>query len=220
MRAYRALWLSLVAPLGVLAVICAAAASSMFTVGVVFVLATLSFVGVSANLQSIETGGRPVGPVSLTMALIHGVAGGGIAVCLFGFGHVAGVSGIALVGLMVASSPTAVRLLRGLVVRQKETKREHSQSAPDRPPTSPGGLKRLLDDMTNAELCMAWRRSFVDLLDASSPRGVASVAAYRQLLLDELELRSPSGFAAWMESGARAASDPSKFLRHGSDAGT
>ena len=217
MRAYRALWLSLVAPLGALAVICAAAAASMFTLVVVFVLATLCLVGVSANLQAIETGERPV---SLSKALVHGVAGGGIAVCLFGFGHVAGVSGIALTGLMVASSPTAVRLLLGLVVRQTDAEQEHSQSAPDWPATSPGGLQRLFDDMTNAELCLAWRRSFVDLLDASTPDSAASVAAYRQLLLDELELRSPGGFAEWLASGARAASDPARYLRRGSDAGT
>ncbi|GAB2651755.1 hypothetical protein GCM10009743_29900 [Kribbella swartbergensis] len=219
MKAYRALWLSLVAPLGLLALICAAAASSVWTVVVVFLLATLTLVGVSANLQAIGTTGRPHSPVSLSKSFGHGIAGGGTAVCLFGFGHIAGVSGIALVGLMVASSPTAVRLFRGPATRHHEPRREHGRLPSDQPATSPCGQERLFDDMTNAELCMAWRRSFIDLLDASSPADVASVAAYREQLLDELEARSPGGFAEWMACGARAASDPSKYLCHGSDAG-
>jgi hypothetical protein len=38
------------------------------------------------------------------------------------------------------------------------------------------------------------------------------VVAQRQVYLDEMERRSPSGLRAWLESGARAAGGPERFL--------
>ena len=38
------------------------------------------------------------------------------------------------------------------------------------------------------------------------------MADVRRAYLDELERRCPAAFAAWLESGARAAGDPGKFF--------
>lgn len=38
------------------------------------------------------------------------------------------------------------------------------------------------------------------------------LAAFRRQVLDELERRNPSGFGQWMASGARAPSDPARYL--------
>ena len=66
--------------------------------------------------------------------------------------------------------------------------------------------------MTNAELCHAWRWSFVAL---SAARGVlqrAEVVGTRQVLLDEVEARHPDGLRAWLQSGAQASGGPDRFL--------
>ena len=67
-------------------------------------------------------------------------------------------------------------------------------------------------NMSDADLCRAWRRSFVTL---QRTRGVvrrAQVVATRQLLLDEVESRYPGGLRAWLASGARAAGGPDRYL--------
>ena len=68
----------------------------------------------------------------------------------------------------------------------------------------------LLDD---AALCHTWRRSFVLMGSDCSAEVRLSVVDHRRRCLDELERRSPDGFAAWLASGARAAGDPLPFLQ-------
>ncbi|MGW4490329.1 hypothetical protein ACWEOE_41800 [Amycolatopsis sp. NPDC004368] len=65
------------------------------------------------------------------------------------------------------------------------------------------------------ELCLAWRRSFVQLQHAGDERGRPIVVSAWQAYLDELERRNRHGFAKWLDSGARAAGDPSRFVRPG-----
>ena len=66
--------------------------------------------------------------------------------------------------------------------------------------------------MSDAELCHAWRRSFVALQRARGLRVRALVVQTRQLLLDEVEARYPAGLQAWLGSGARAAGGPDRFI--------
>ena len=67
----------------------------------------------------------------------------------------------------------------------------------------------LLDDYA---LCCAWRRSYVVLEHPHPPETYLRVVQQRQLYLDELERRNPTGLAAWFASGARAAGDPTRFI--------
>ena len=66
--------------------------------------------------------------------------------------------------------------------------------------------------MTDAELCHAWRRSFVSLERARGVHVRAMLVQTRQLLLDEVEARHPEGLRAWLSSGARAAGGPDRFI--------
>ncbi len=67
-------------------------------------------------------------------------------------------------------------------------------------------------EMTDAELCHAWRHSFVSLERARGAHRRALVVQTRQLLLDEVEARHPAGLRAWLSSGARAAGGPDRFI--------
>jgi hypothetical protein len=61
-------------------------------------------------------------------------------------------------------------------------------------------------------LCLAWRTSFVHLQAATTPLARALLVQRRQLVLDELTHRHEAGVARWLTSGARAASNPRRFL--------
>ena len=68
--------------------------------------------------------------------------------------------------------------------------------------------------LSDAELCRAWRVSF-GALDAAMTAGArARVVALRQSYLDEIDRRHPTGLAAWLSSGARAAGNPTRYLAH------
>jgi hypothetical protein len=66
--------------------------------------------------------------------------------------------------------------------------------------------------MSIAQLCSAWQRTYFVLLDlpAGTPR--AAIVHSRGALLDEIERRDPDGFSRWLDTGARAGSDPGRYL--------
>ncbi len=67
----------------------------------------------------------------------------------------------------------------------------------------------ILDDDA---LCLAWRSSFVRLQSAGSAREFGRLVELRREILDELTRRHDAGVARWLASGARAASNPRRFL--------
>jgi hypothetical protein len=62
------------------------------------------------------------------------------------------------------------------------------------------------------ELCLAWRRSYLQLQRATDEHTRQQVIRARQAYLDELERRDRTGFARWLHDGARAGSDPRRYL--------
>ena len=78
--------------------------------------------------------------------------------------------------------------------------------APEGPPLD------VPDLMTDKDLCIAWRSSYVALQRAASVESRLRVVTVRALYLDELERRAGPAVRAWLGSGPRAASDPSRFL--------
>lgn len=73
----------------------------------------------------------------------------------------------------------------------------------------------LLRTVTDAELCSAWRISFLTLQRHQSSSDIEAqdrLIELRQHYLDELERRNPAGFRRWLYTGARPASDPSRYL--------
>jgi hypothetical protein len=59
---------------------------------------------------------------------------------------------------------------------------------------------------------LAWRRSYVTLLNVPAGPGRCEIVCIRERLLDEIEQRDRDGFTRWLEAGARAGSDPSRYL--------
>lgn len=68
------------------------------------------------------------------------------------------------------------------------------------------------DAVTDDDLCLSWRSSYVALTRAVSPEARLRVVRFRALVLDELERRDAAGLRAWLLSGARAAGDPRPHL--------
>ncbi|MEV7099766.1 hypothetical protein AB0M80_43825 [Amycolatopsis sp. NPDC051045] len=70
-------------------------------------------------------------------------------------------------------------------------------------------------ELATEDLCVAWRRSYFLLLLATDERTRRLVVERRQDFLDEIERRDRRGFLRWLDSGAKAGSDPSPYLTTG-----
>ena len=86
------------------------------------------------------------------------------------------------------------------------------------PVSGPGEVTRpvaglSLERWSDEELCWAWRRSYAQLMGTTDAEVVSRLAEQRHGYLCELERRHPARFAAWLHSGARAAGDPTRFIR-------
>ncbi len=117
-------------------------------------------------------------------------------------------------GLLVVCSPWALRIL---LIRAPQARAPDVQSgAPMQPtqlPPQPASPQPLLcASLSDAELCWRWRISFGALQHTVSPDQRLYLIETRAALLDELAHRDPEGFTRWLNSGARAASDPARFV--------
>ena len=61
-------------------------------------------------------------------------------------------------------------------------------------------------------MCLAWRRSYLALLDVPAGPGRCEIVRMRECLLDELERRDRDGFTRWLDTTGRAGSDPGRYL--------
>ena len=78
-------------------------------------------------------------------------------------------------------------------------------------------VTRSVSELSDEELCLAWRRSFTQLQRAAGAERRTAMADVRRAYLDELERRYPDSFADWMASNPRAAGDPARFFIHRAD---
>jgi hypothetical protein len=134
-----------------------------------------------------------------------------------GFGALA--AGLAVSGLVaVAGGATAVSLLVAVATawaasRFRSGPPPAKNSLPPAPaPAKPGPE---VADLSTAELCLAWRRSYGELLRSPDEPARQRVVRLRRDYLDELERRDSDGFARWLGSGARAGGDPQRYLAAG-----
>jgi hypothetical protein len=65
--------------------------------------------------------------------------------------------------------------------------------------------------LSDEELCWSWRASYTALLAAPEVARLELVTL-RQAYLEDLERRNPRGMRAWLDSGARAAGNPARYL--------
>ncbi|WP_433169191.1 hypothetical protein [Kribbella sp. CA-247076] len=214
MRSYRALWTSLAAAVVSVGVILAIATASVLTVVLVFAIMALMLGTLSANLQLLDHEGQAHGSISLMAVIRHGYLAGIAVVAFYGLATAIGIVVVPLTVLVAGTSPLVVSWWRrrSSPPRSNATT-EHGQGAGAvRAARCSGRPSCDLDAMTPAELCLAWRRSYVELQHTRTAEAMAGVAEVRRELLDELERRNPSGFDQWLASGARAPSDPARYL--------
>ena len=69
-----------------------------------------------------------------------------------------------------------------------------------------------LASWSERELGRAWQTTFTQLQRHHTAAATETLAQARGAYLDELQRRDPTGFAAWIAAGARAGSDPTRYL--------
>jgi len=140
-----------------------------------------------------------------------------VVLSICGYAAAVGPQTLLLIALVIGTSPIALSHLRpvGRIKLTKAPAEPQDTSVPD-PPLPVvhdfAGVARTLGELSDEELCLAWRRSFVQLQNSPSPGQRSAMADVRRAYLDELERRQPAAFIAWIESGPRAAGDPAKFF--------
>lgn len=158
-----------------------------------------------------------------------------------------GALGVAVVILVALTSPLGAKAIRPMHRRLVLHDPEPARSADERPapptteplprrqrpasdeyrPTArstPGrtGSTRRWDAatvaaLTDPDLCLAWRVSYV-ALQRHTVRDRPTIVSFRAVVLDELQRRHPTEFHRWISAGARAASNPARYLRTNSSA--
>lgn len=164
--------------------------------------------------------GQPTPMRTRLRAMAFGVVGG---LTVTGVAGVAGASAAILPLLLLATSPMArrlwVRAQPSPSLRRPPDPRSGGQRGRTARTRAPGTVRQAspievmdLSAMSNAQLCRAWRTSFSALQRSEYADEREQLAAARASYLDELEHRDPEGFARWIADGARAASDPERYL--------
>ena len=137
-------------------------------------------------------------------SLRHGVLAAGALVAA-----VVAVEALAALGWLLL---LAVVLSSPQVVSRVVDLRESATVAHDEVAPPPHRVDQSLAAMSTPDLVHAWRASFTLLTNAHTTAARAVLVARRGEYLEELERRDPDGIRRWLASGARAASDPSRFF--------
>lgn len=138
----------------------------------------------------------------------------------------AGVFGgsLALSGLVLLLGPAsgAVLILLGAVAfavwlggrpdRRAAPQQQRPAMDEPGPPEPMAGPLSIPADLSIEQLCRAWQHTYFALLDLPAGASRAAIVQLRSGLLDELERRDPVGFSRWLDTGARAGSDPGRYL--------
>ncbi|GAB2917759.1 hypothetical protein GCM10027047_14340 [Rhodococcus aerolatus] len=157
--------------------------------------------------ESIPRSAQEYGPPAATGAAAA-VAAAGAVIAL---GPLVGTLTVALIA--VTSPPTVRRLHRGAAHPDQlptptqghaDRGREPDLRPHHRPLTAAA-------DLTDPELCWAWRSTFT-ALQRTPHQELRALVDTRAAILDELEHRHPTGFARWLHSNPRAAGDPTRYV--------
>ncbi len=232
MRTYRLIWLSVAVPVTAVGLTSGLLAFR----GAVVPLAMLGAVlGCAAGLAA-HGGASPQGNGPTRHDLVGAGALGALAtVVAAGFGWLLGAATLALLLILAALSPWllsrwATRLSPHLQISAQPTLLTSEPDTTERSGSVDpdavhargelGSRRHAASDpssLNDAELQWAWRTSFTRVEMTQDPSERARLADLRAAYLDELERRDPAGFARWLDKGARAASDPGRYIRRRSE---
>lgn len=182
--------------------------------------------------------GRDLPNTDLLGTVPRGAVLGGLGVlAVCGYAAAVGARTVMLVLLVVGVSPPVIGWLRAgrperpatpqrrptirlpkASNRQLKAVSAESPAAADWPlPKYLTAVVRSVGELSDDELCLAWRRSFTQLQRAASADRRQAMVDVRRAYLDELERRHPDSFATWLASNPRAAGDPARFFTHRAD---
>jgi hypothetical protein len=141
---------------------------------------------------------------------------GVFAVCIALAGVVAMLGSASMPVLLLAAAGVAGWFWWRSRSREHPAEKVAVPVAPETPNAElPSDLQECVDhpdEFSTDVLCAAWRKSYALLLRTSDKSARDKIVDLRRRLLDELEDRDREGFTRWMESGARAGSDPGRYL--------
>lgn len=219
MRVYRSVWLLICVTAGALGMIITW--SSVTVAGQVGV-ATFSAI-LTAIAYQLRRTQRAAAPAPDWRRLSEISAAGAVSgLALIGPVMVMGGTAVASALLLAVASPLAIRwslarlgALPACV--PSAVVDDDDQATSSHPGTSwsarrPAPADHVVGQLSNDELCRAWRLSFTALQRATTTAKQVQLVAARQELLDEMERRNPAGFSRWLHAGARPAGDPSRYL--------
>ncbi len=123
-----------------------------------------------------------------------------------------GVLALLILGLLIACSPALLRafLARVPKIGTCDPPTNTALTPPAQPP--PTSLPPDARVFSDAELCWQWRTTFAVLQRTLTPAERLHIVQTRAALLEKLARRDPAWCTRWLGSGARAASDPTRFL--------
>jgi hypothetical protein len=163
------------------------------------------------------------------------VLGGLLVLAVCGYAAAVGARTFALMLLVVGASPPVVSWLRSGTADQppREVRRRRQIKLPKasanllqvvqtegRPaadwpmPKYLTAVVRSVGELSDEELCLAWRRSFTQLQRTLGADRRQAMVDVRRAYLDELERRHPDSFTTWLASNPRAAGNPARFFTH------
>lgn len=123
-----------------------------------------------------------------------------------------GFSGVLIVLVLAATSPVVLAFARARWFVPEDPPPAEPEEPVPAPSHSPRADAAEIGFLSDEELCLAWRRSFLLLEAARSAQARLTVVEERQRYLDELYRRSPAGVAAWLAAGARASGNPLPYV--------
>jgi hypothetical protein len=231
---YERIWRTAVGALATIGVITALVFVSPSTNLAAFLVAAFTIGAVSLSLGL----GRDLPNTDLLRVVPRGAVLGGLCVlAVCGYAAAVGAGTVTLLLLVVGVSPPVVGWLRSgrpprparptgsprrPVLRAVRRTAKKLPKAPalqqDLPmPKYLAAVVRSVCELSDEELCLAWRRSFTQLQRTISADRQQAMVDVRRAYLDELERRHPDSFATWLASNPRAAGNPARFFTHRAD---
>lgn len=215
MRVYRAVWWLVCSAVAAPAIAIASLAWTPTAVAALF----LASGGISwfAALVWVCNGRR----LGLVDCAHMGLQGGCCVIAAVSLFDVVGGAALSLLASAAGTSPLIVQSVRRRAKRA--LKRRTDQQL--RLALDAVGQERAWDEllaaelaqMTDVDLCWAWRSSYHALVERPDPAWRHQVARVRHAYLLELERRHPRQVQDWLATSPRPATGPERFLRSAAD---
>jgi hypothetical protein len=216
MRAYRAVWWAVSSAVAAPATAISYLAWTPTGVAILAAFAAM-YISWFAVLVSVFNG-EPVTLVDCARTSAQVAFGVVAAVSLL---DVFGTGALALLALAAGTSPILMRSMLCRFQRARARRRDRSvRLALDVVAQERAWdelLAELVAQMSDVDLCWAWRTSYRTLVERPDPAWRTQVARARHAYLLELERRHPRQLEDWLATSPRPASGPERFLRSGND---